>query len=327
MNADLPTFADIVAARDLLAGRLPPTPMWTYPALNAAVGATVYVKHENVQPTGAFKVRGGLNLLASLTPERRARGTITYSTGNHAQSLAYASSAVDAPCTVVMPADSAPSKIRALRALGATVELSGPDMAAAQARAEQIAAECGAMLVSPGDTPELIAGVGTAYLEIIEAMPALDAMIVPIGSGTGAASASLVAGRLAPRCRVVGVQSAAAPAAHDSWRSGQCVRRPIGTAACGLATGRGYTLPQRILRTGLADFQLVDDADIVTAQRLLASDAHTLAEGAGAASLAAILTRPDAFAGLQVAVVVTGGNASAAEIAALAGADVGLAAA
>ncbi|OHV42069.1 MULTISPECIES: threonine ammonia-lyase [Pseudofrankia] len=322
----LPTFDDIAAARDLLAGHLPATPMWTYPALNAAVGVTIYVKHENVQPTGAFKVRGGLTLLAGMSSERRARGTITYSTGNHAQSMAYASAAFDAPCTVVMPTTAAASKVRALGALGATVELHGPDMAAAQTRAEEIAAESGQLLVSPGDTPELIAGVGTAYLEVVEAWPDLDAVIVPIGSGTGAAGASLVTARLAPRCRVIGVQSSSAPAAHDSWRSGECVRRPIRTNACGLATGRGYELPQRVLRTGLADFHLVDDDQIADAQRLLASDAHTLAEGAGAAALAAILARPDDFAGQRVAVVVTGGNASAAEIAALSVAATDLAA-
>ncbi|WP_045877209.1 threonine/serine dehydratase [Pseudofrankia sp. DC12] len=318
--ASLPTFADIAAARDLLAAHLPVTPMWSYPALNAAVGATVFLKHENVQPTGAFKVRGGLNLLAGMSPAQRAIGTITYSTGNHAQSMAYASAQFDAPCTVVMPSNAASSKVRALTALGAVVELHGLDMASAQARAEELAVETGQLLVSPGDTPELIAGVGTAYVEIFEARSAFDVVIVPIGSGTGASGACLAAARLAPHCRVIGVQSTAARAAHDSWRAGECVRRPIRTRADGLATGRGYRLPQAVMCSGLADFQLVTDDDIRSAQALLASDAHTLAEGAGAASLAAILARPARFAGRRVAVVVTGGNASPAEIAALAGA-------
>jgi threonine dehydratase len=316
----LPTFGDLAAARALLAAQLPATPMWSYPALNALVGATVHVKHENVQPTGAFKVRGGLNLLASLSAAQRALGTITYSTGNHAQSMAYASARFDAPCTVVMPADTAPAKVRAVTALGAEVELFGADMAGAQTRAEQLAAETGQLLVSPGDTPELIAGVGTAYMEIFEAASDLDAVIVPIGSGTGAAGACLAAARLAPHCRVIGVQSAQAPAAHDSWRAGSCVRRPIRSRAAGLATGRGYELPQAVLRAGLADFKLVTDEHISAAQRLLACEAHTLAEGAGAASLAAILAHPGAFAGQRVAIVITGGNACLTEIAAL-GAD------
>jgi threonine dehydratase len=143
---------------------------------------------------------------------------------------------------------------------------------------------------------------------------------VPVGSGTGAASACLVAARLAPRCRVIGVQSTASPAAHDSWRAGTCVRRPDRTAAEGLATGRGFELPQRLLRAGLADFHLVSDEQIRSAQQLLAGHAHTLAEAAGAAALAAVLARPVEFAGRRVAVVCTGGNASPAEIAGLAAA-------
>jgi threonine dehydratase len=313
----LPTFTDLARARDLLAAHLPATPMWTYPALNATIGATVFVKHENVQPTGAFKVRGGLTLLAGMTPAQRALGTITYSTGNHAQSMAYASAQFGAACTVVMPETAAPAKVRALRALGATVELAGPDMAVAQSRAEALAAASGQLLVSPGDTPQLIAGVGTAYVEMFEAQPDLDVVIVPIGSGTGAAGALLAASRLAPRCQVIGVQASGAPAAHDSWRAGELLCRPIRTRADGLATGRGYEIPQAVLRSRLADFRLVTDEQIQGAQCVLASDAHTLAEGAGAASLAAVLARPADFAGRRIGVVVTGGNASPAEIAAL----------
>ncbi|MEU7605571.1 pyridoxal-phosphate dependent enzyme [Streptomyces sp. NPDC041003] len=313
------TYADVLAARDLLTGHLPVTPMWSYPALDAVTGATVHVKHENVQPVGAFKVRGGLTLLAAMAPAQRARGLMTYSTGNHALSLAYACAVFGAPCSVVMPATASAEKVRAVRALGATAVLHGADMASAQERAEQLAAEGGRHLVSPGDTPALLAGVGTAYLEILEARPDLDAIVVPVGSGTGAAAACLVAAQLAPACRVVAVQSSAAPAAHDSWRGGACVRRPNRTAVDGLATGRGFALPQQLMRAGLADFRLVSDAEIFAAQRLLASHAHTLAEGAGAAALAAVLADRDGFAGQRVAVVCTGGNASAAEIAALGG--------
>jgi threonine dehydratase len=311
------TFGDVLAARGLLADYLPATPMWSYPALDAEAGATVYVKHENVQPVGAFKVRGGLTLLADLPSELRAQGLVTYSTGNHAQSVAYACAHFDAHCTVVMPQTASVEKIRAVRRLGATVVLDGADMTTAQRGAERLAAESGGLLISPGDTPALLAGVGTLYLEILETHPDLDAIVVPVGSGTGAAAAGLVAAKLAPRCRVIGVQSSAAPAAHDSWRAGTCVTRPNHTKVDGLATGRGFTLPQRLMRTGLADFHLVTDVQIAAAQRILASRAHTLAEGAGAAALAAVLARPDQFAGQRVAVVCTGGNASTAEIAAL----------
>src|SRR3954447_3473396 len=313
-------FSDVLHARDLLAGLLPPTPMWSYPALDAVAGATVFVKHENVQPVGAFKARGGLTLLAGMAPEQRARGLVTYSTGNRAQSLAYACAAFDVPCTVVMPADANAAKVRAVRALGADALLEGDDLAGAQAAAVRAAAVRGRVLIGPAEEPALIAGVGTGYLELFEAEPALDAVLVPVGSGTGAAAAGLVAARLAPGCRVIGVQSSASPAAHDSWRAGEAVERPNRTVAEGLATGRGFDLPQGLMRKYLADFQLVSDARIAAAQRLLASHAHTLAEGAGAAALAAVLARPDEFAGRRIAVVCSGGNASPAEIGAL-GAD------
>ncbi|MCO1654156.1 threonine ammonia-lyase [Pseudonocardia humida] len=312
------TFADILRARELLAGHLPPTPMWSYPALDEVVGAHVLVKHENVQPVGAFKVRGGITLLAGLGPDERARGLVTFSTGNHAQSVAYACAVFGASCTVVMPAAANPAKVRAVRALGATVLLDGADLAGAQARAQDVAEREGRLLIGPGDTPELIAGVGSIYLEVFEARPDLDAVVVPVGSGTGAAAAGLVAAELAPRCRVIGVQSSASPAAHDSWRAGECVHRPDRTAAEGLATGRGFALPQALMRTGLADFHLVPDERIAQARRLLAGYAHTLAEGAGAAALAAVLESPGEFAGRTIAVVCTGGNASPSELADLA---------
>jgi threonine dehydratase len=310
-------FADVLAAQAVLAAHLPVTPMWSYPALNAVTGATVYVKHENVQPVGAFKVRGGLTLLAGMAPSQRIRGLVTYSTGNHAQSIAFACATFGASCTIVMPAAANAAKVRAVRALDAGVILHGANMGDAQQHAEELAAETNQLLVSPADTPALLAGVGTAYLEVFNAEPDVDAVVVPVGSGTGAAAATVVAAKVAPACRVIAVQSAASPAAHDSWRSGECVRRPDRTAAEGLATGRGFALPQRVLRAGLSDFHLVSDEQIGAAQRLLASHAHTLAEGAGAAALAAVLARPDDFVGRRVVVVCTGGNASAAEIAAL----------
>lgn len=312
-----PTFADVLAARSMLSAHLPPTPMWSYPALNAAAGATVFVKHENVQPVGAFKVRGGLTLLAGLPPELLARGLVTYSTGNHAQALAYACAHFQAQCTVVMPTQASEQKVRAVQGLGATVVLDGADMGAAQQVAERLAQDGGGLLISPGDTTALLAGVGTLYLEILEAQPDLDAIVVPVGSGTGAAAAALVVAKLAPRCRVIGVQSSAAPAAHDSWQAGICLTRPNHTTVDGLATGRGFALPQQLMRKGLSGFHLVTDAQIIRAQQMMASHAHTLAEGAGATALAAVLTHPHDFAGQRIAVVCTGGNASTTEIAAL----------
>jgi threonine dehydratase len=308
-------YAEVRAAREVVGKHLPPTPMWSYPVLDAEVGATVLVKHENTQPVGAFKVRGGLNLLASLPdPER---GTVSYSTGNHAQSMAYASHVFGAPCTVVMPTAANPAKAAAVAAWGASVVLAGDDLAAAEAHAARIAAETGARLVSPGDTPELVAGVATLYQEIFEVRPGLSAVLVPVGSGTGAAAAIIVARELAPHCEVIAVQSAASPAAFESWRDKTLYNRPNRTKVDGLATGRGFVVPQSIMQTGLTDFLLVADDQIARAQQLMARSAHTLAEGAGAAPLAAVLANRERFAGREIAIVCTGGNASAAEIAAM----------
>ena len=307
------TIEDVRAAREVVRRHLPPTPMWSYPVLDATAGATVLVKHENTQPTGAFKVRGGLVLIAALD----GRPTVTYSTGNHAQSMAYASHVAGAECTVVMPTGVSPAKVAAVAAWGAEVVLTGATLADAEAHATEVAASTGALLVSPGDTPSLIAGVGTLYLEILEARPDLAAIVVPVGSGSGAAAATIVTRALSPDCAVIGVQSAASPAAHDAWRSGGPSTRPNRTRVEGLATGRSFDLAQRHLRASLTDFLLVTDDQIADAQRLLAARAHTLAEGAGAAPLAAVLANSDRFAGREIAIVCTGGNASAGELAEL----------
>ncbi|WP_059008811.1 threonine ammonia-lyase [Streptomyces specialis] len=314
-----PTITDALRARRLLADHLPPTPMWSYPALDAAVGATVLVKHENVQPTGAFKVRGGLTLLAGMDPAERAHGVVGYSTGNHAQSLAYAAARFGAPCVIVMPEHPNPVKERAVRALGAELIEHGPDLGAAAEHAAKVAADRGMRLVSAADEPDLIAGVATAYLEVFEAEPALDAVVVPVGGGSGAAAACMVAAAVAPGCRVIAVQSAASPAAYDSWRAGVPLTRPSRTRVEGLATGSGFPLTQAMLRSHLADFTLVDDDAIAEAQWTLMRDAHTLAEGAGAAALAAVLADPARFAGQRVAVMCTGGNAGEREIRACGG--------
>ncbi|RKN40957.1 threonine ammonia-lyase [Streptomyces hoynatensis] len=312
----VPTITEALRARRLLAAHLPPTPMWSYPALDAAVGGgrTVLVKHENVQPTGAFKVRGGLTLLGGMEPAERARGVVGYSTGNHAQSLAYAAAHFGAPCVIVMPAEPNPVKAAAVRALGAELIEAGADLDEAAEHAGRVAGERGMRLVSAADEPELIAGVAGVYLEIFEQAPDVDTVLVPVGGGSGAAAACLAAAAVAPHCRIVAVQSAASPAAHDSWRAGRPLARPNRTRVEGLATGRGFALTQQLLRGRLADFLLVEDEEIARAQWLLMRDAHTLAEGAGATALAALLVHGDRLPGRKVAVVCTGANAGEREL-------------
>ncbi|MCW2817709.1 MAG: threonine dehydratase [Marmoricola sp.] len=309
-------FEGVLRAAEVVARHLPPTPSWSYPVLDRRVGGRVVLKHENVQPTGAFKVRGGVNLAASLSPEEVRRGLVTASTGNHAQSTAYAARLVGTRAVVVMPRSAPAVKRDAVAALGAEVVVHGSDLGAAAEHARLLAERDGLRWVSPGDDPAIVLGHATLHLELFRAHPDLEVVFVPIGSGTSAAGACLVRDAIAPHCRVVGVQSSAAPAAHTSWRSGSLVTAECRTRVAGLATCAGYALPQSVLRRSLDEFVLVTDDEIDAAARVLATDAHTLAEGAGAAALAALLARETAPA--VSAVVVSGGNASLEELAGLA---------
>lgn len=306
----LPTFRDVLSARARLAPHLPRTPMFEYPGLSALVGAQVFVKHENAQPTGAFKVRGGINLLSRLPGEARHRGVIAYSTGNHGQSIAYAARMFGVPARVVVPVGSNPGKVAAMQALGAEVVSHGAKFDDARRHAEDLAREHGYRLVGAANEPLLIAGVATQVLEMLEDRPDLDAILVPVGGGSGAAGACLVTAAIAPGCRVIAVQASASPAGHDSWRAGRCVERDNTTAAEGLATGAGFELPQRLLRAHLADFVLVGDDEIREAVVWLLERAHTLAEGAGAAALAAAWQLRGQLRGLKIGVVCSGGNSS-----------------
>lgn len=305
-----PTSAEIRLATDVVRGHLAITPVLSHPTLDRGTTAQLFIKHENVNPTGAFKVRGGLNLIASLEEATRARGIIGYSTGNHAQSLAYAAGRAGVRCVIVMPVGPNPLKATAVRALGAELIEFGANFDEARQHAEMLAAQEGLRIVSAANEPAILAGVATAYLELIEQVPDLDAVVVPTGSGSGAAAACLVMRGV----EVFAVQSKAAPAAHDSWRSGGCVQRPNTTRVEGLATGAGFALTQEVMRAHLKDFLLVSDEEIADAQRQLLYDAHTLSEGAGASGLAAIYAHPEVFADKRVAVVCTGANASAEEI-------------
>ncbi|KRB79629.1 hypothetical protein ASE01_23160 [Nocardioides sp. Root190] len=321
------TYVDITRAAEVVARELPATPLQAHPLLDLAlrergIAADVVIKHEHVLPTGSFKVRGGVHLAATLTEPERAHGLVTCSTGNHAQSVAYGARLAGVRATVVMPGTAPAVKRDAVAALGAEVLVRGASLGEAAEAARAHAASSGGSFICPTD-PRIVLGHATAYGELFGQAAAagtpLDAVLVPIGSGTGAAGACLVRDALAPGCRIIGVQSAAAPAGWQSWRSGRIEQAPSTTRASGLATTTGYELTQRLLRGRLDDFLLVTDDDIDTAARLLASRAHTLAEGAGAAALAGLIASGPGARGL-VAVMCTGANASADEIARLAAA-------
>jgi threonine dehydratase len=310
MNHSVPSFTDVLEARRRIAPHLRPTPLYRYPALDELIGAEVHVKHENHQPIGAFKVRGGVNLVSQLSAEERERGVITASTGNHGQSIAYAARLFGVGATICVPEGANPVKVASMRGFGAELVVHGRDFDDAREHCEQLAEEHGYRYVHSGNEPLLIAGVGTGTLEILEEQPAIDAIVVPIGGGSGAAGACIVAATVRPDVRVIGVQSEAAPAAYRSWRERRLVEDEMGTFAEGLATRTAFELPQRVLWQHLQEFVLVADEEIRAAQALMIETTRNLVEGAGASPLAAALRLREELAGKRVALVLSGGNAS-----------------
>jgi threonine dehydratase len=314
MDLTVPTFADVLDARRRIAPYLRPTPLYSYGALDELLGADIFVKHENHQPVGAFKVRGGVNLVSRLDEEERSRGVIAASTGNHGQSVAYAARLFGVRATICVPENANPVKVASMRALGAELVSHGRDFDDAREHCAKLATERGCRYVHSGNEPLLIAGVGTGTLEILEEEPRLDAIVVPIGGGSGAAGACIVADAVKPDVEVIGVQSDAAPAAYRSWRERELVDDEMHTIAEGLATRTPFELPQRIMWESLDDFVLVSDDEIRSAQRTMIEATRNLVEAAGAAPLAAALKLRDRLAGKRVALVLSGGNATRAQL-------------
>ena len=305
---EIPTMRDVYAAKQLIAQYLPRTPLSYSAGLSELIGAEIYLKHEDHLPLGAFKQRGGINLLANLTPEERDRGLITASTGNHGQSIANACLTFGARAMVVLPENANPLKVAAMRALGAELIFHGTIYDEARGHAERLAEEEGYRYVHPSNEPLLISGVATQTLEIIEDLPEVEAILVPLGGGSGVAGACIVAKELHPEIQVIAVQSELAPAGYLSWQQGQLVQAPTQTFAEGIATGGGYDLPQSIIQHSLDDFILVSDDEIHYAIGLLIEKAHTLAEGAGAAATAGALKHKEHIRGKKVGIIISGGN-------------------
>ena len=312
MNA--PSIDDVRAAARRIAPYLQPTPLYRYPALAELVGTEVWVKHENHQPVGAFKVRGGVNLVSRLGREERDRGLITASTGNHGQSIAYAAHLFSVKATVCVPEAANPVKVDAIRSLGADVVEYGRDFDEAREHCAELAEENGLRYVHSGNEPDLIAGVATMTLEILETEPAIDTIVVPVGGGSGAAGACIVAAASEREVAVIAVQSEAAPAAYRSWKEHVLAEDRMETFAEGLATRVGFELPQRILWQLLEQFVLVSDDEIRRAVLHMIEGTRNLVEPAGAASLAAALKLRDRLAGRNAALICTGGNITLAQL-------------
>jgi threonine dehydratase len=303
-----PTLADVYRAKHAIEPYLQRTPLVHNPYLSGLLGCQAYLKLENLQPIGAFKVRGGVNLAALLPEADRRRGIVGASTGNHGQSLAYAAKLVGMRCVIAMPRRPNPLKAEAIQALGAEVALHGRNFEQTRAWAEGFARGEGMRYVHHVNAPELVAGVATLSLEIIEDLPDVDVIIAPIGGGSGATGHCVVAKALRPDVRVIGVQAEGAPAVYLSWKERKLQRAPIDTIAEGLATGTAFFAPVRTFIDYLDDLVLVSDDEMREAIVLLLRSARQLAEPAGAAATATALKLSDRLKGKKVAIVLSGGN-------------------
>jgi len=309
MSTDLPTLGDIYAARTSVYRYLKPTLLYRYSSLNDATGLDLYVKHENHQPVGAFKVRGGINLVAGLADADRKAEIFTASTGNHGQSIAFAAQVYGMNATIAVPEGANPAKVAAIRGLGTEVIFHGSDFDTAREWIASEAQQRGGIFVGPTDRP-LICGVATFALEILEELPDVDVIIVPVGAGSGVCGTAIVAKTINPKIEVIGVQSAQAPTQQLSWKAGKAVLGPNKTFIEGVATCAPFENTQSIMREFLDDFVLIEDEGTKSSMRLLLEHTHNLPEGAAGLPLAAAIQLRDHLVGKKVAIVFSGGNLS-----------------
>lgn len=310
----VPGLQEIYAARNRISPHLPQTPLVRAEALSDELDAEVYFKREDTLPTGAFKVRGGINLVADLPEEFHDPGLIAASTGNHGQSVSYAGRTFEVPVTIVVPEDANPGKVASMERLDATVLKHGETFDDAREHAEVLAAEEGYRYVHSANEPKLVAGIATAGLEVVEELPDVDVVLNPIGGGSGTSAYCLSVGELTD-ADIYGVQSEAAPGMYEAWAAEHLEPSDrMETFAEGLATSVPFALTQDILRDRLADFLLVSDGALRRAVRDLLADEHILAEGAGVAGIAGARKLGSELAGKTVVIPITGRNLALANL-------------
>ena len=304
---DFPTLADIQAAATRIAGAVILTPTLHSRTLSDLVGADVWLKFENLQFTAAYKERGALNKLLALNEDERRRGVVAASAGNHAQAVAYHGKRLGIPVTIVMPVSTPTIKVTQTEGHGATVILHGERFDDAHAFAKQLEGEKGYVFVHPFDDPAVISGAGTVALEMLEAVPDLDVIVVPIGGGGLISGISTAAKAIKPGIEIVGIEAELYPSMKNVVEGGHCA---IGgdTLAEGIAVKVPGELTRRIISEKVDRIDLVAEKDIEHAVALLVGIEKTVVEGAGAAGLAAILSAPDRFRGRKVGTVLCGGN-------------------
>ena len=303
-----PTTTDVFCAHNRISQHLTKTPLIRSEALSAEFDANVYLKREDTLPTGAFKVRGGINLLSTLAPDFHDPGIIAASTGNHGQSIAYGGRQFDVPVTIVVPEDANQDKVAAMERLDATVQFFGSDFDDAREHAEELASEHGYRYVHSANEPALIAGVGTAGLEVVEELPDIDYLFCPVGGGSSASGYSLTVGALTD-ATVIGAQSEAAPAMYQAWANDHLEPHDrMETFAEGIATRVPFALTTRILRDRLDDFDLVSEDAIRQGVGDLYKKERIPMEGACAASLAAMRQRKNELSGSTIVFPISGRN-------------------
>lgn len=302
---------DVLSARERISPYLQPTALRQYEPLNAVVGHAiqVLVKHENHNPTNAFKVRNGMSAMSMLSAEEQRCGVVAATRGNHGQGLAYAGRLLGIPVTICAPVGNNPEKNDAMRGYGAELIEAGHDYDEALVKVQELTNERGMTMVHGTNNRYILAGAGTITLEALEQEPGLDAMVIAIGGGSQAVGALTVLGALRPEARVYGVQASGAPAIYESWKAGEPLTWPTAdTFADGVATRSTYEMTFPALQEGLAGFVTVTDAEIAEAVRILLRTTHNLVEGAGACGLAGLLKLREELAGQKVGIILSGGN-------------------
>jgi len=319
-----PTYDDVLQAHTVVRKHLQPTLLYDWPLLKKRLGFTFYLKHENHQPTGAFKVRGGVNLVSQLSDDERTRGIIACTTGNHGQSLAFAAQRFGARCVLVVSENNNSDKNAAMRALSAELVEHGRDFDDAMAHCEELAQRFNYRYVHSANEPQLIAGVGTMALEIFEELPNPDVVLVPVGLGSGVCGAAIVAAQRSPSTKLIGVQAAGAPAVAETWKLGREIRHEsVYTVAEGLATRAPAQLTMEIMRRHVHDMVLVTDEELREAARWILAATHNLPELAGAAATAAAWKLREQLRGKVVVGSLSGGNCDLRQLASLLSDDPG----
>lgn len=304
-----PTLVDVLAARRLIEQYLPRTPFYESISLGRMLDLTLYIKYENHQPVGAFKVRGTLNKVLNLTTEERARGVVTASMGNHGQGVCYAARLIDVQATVVMPEKANPDKVEAMRNLGAEVLFYGEDFEEANERASELERDKGFVYFHAANDPWIVAGHGTIGLEMLEDVPDLEVLVVPVGAGGLISGVSLAAKTMNPGIEVIGVQAKNCAPYYRSRREGHLVEAESArTFAEGLASRNPTVLPFRMVDRLVDDLVVATEEEMRRAIVLLLEKTHNIAEGAGAAGTAGVVQLHERLVGRKVGTILSGGN-------------------